>query len=230
MVDMRRVLPSALNPLSVMPVVFLLAIVFWVGYEDVGVFGVALIGLIALGIELYVLRQAHSGVGKSRAADLPLSLEGRVRRSDAHRRSAIFDQTTNLYHRWYLDLRLEEEAERCKRYNYSIAVLVLRAGLIDLSAFSVDDWRGLAVETARLTATAVRNVDLSAALSPMEYAICLIYCDRAGAERALSRLVSVLSDHECQAGISVYPDDGCEPAALIELAKGRLHPVEAAAA
>jgi hypothetical protein len=56
-----------------------------------------------------------------------------------------------------------------------------------------------------------------------------VHCDRKGAERALERLIQELSDKNCKAGIAVFPEDNCEPSALIELARGRMEPVSVAA-
>jgi hypothetical protein len=67
----------------------------------------------------------------------------------------------------------------------------------------------------------VRGVDVTAALSPYEFGICLVHCGREGAERALARMLSELAGYRCQAGIAVFPEEPCEPAALIELARGR---------
>ena len=102
-----------------------------------------------------------------------------------------------------------------------MAVLVLRAGLVNLSDWSVDLWQSRAANAARRTARVVRNVDLSASLGPLEFAFCLVHCDFEGAERALERIVRELSDYACEAGIAVFPDDNCDPPALIELARGR---------
>ncbi len=38
----------------------------------------------------------------------------------------IHDSGIGLHQRWYFDLRLKEESERCRRYGYSMAVVVLK--------------------------------------------------------------------------------------------------------
>jgi hypothetical protein len=137
------------------------------------------------------------------------------------RRQSIREESTGLYFRWYLEMRLQQEAARCDRYKHSMALVVLRAGAVDLTQFSSDLWQSQSAITAERCAKVVRNVDLSAFLAPMEYALCLIQCDRAGAEHAVIRLRGELSEYAVDAGVAVYPDDGCEPLALIELARVR---------
>ncbi len=145
-------------------------------------------------------------------------------RFDRNRQGTIRDETTGLCTRWYLEYRLDEEAARCRRYNHSMSVVVLRTGILDLASFSTDEWQVRSTEAARRAASIVRNVDLSAALTPFEFAICLVHCDRAGAQRAVERLTMELSDYNCEAGISIYPDDGLDPSAMIEVARTRMMP------
>lgn len=155
-------------------------------------------------------------------APLPTrDLASMMKRSDSQRRLAIRDDASGLYQRWYLELRLEEEAARCKRFGYEMAIVAVRAGLIDLSDWSFDLWRQKAAEVARSTASVVRNVDLCASLGPLEFAICLVHCDRTGADLAVERIVAELSGYTCAIGVAVYPGDQFDASALIELARGR---------
>jgi hypothetical protein len=45
---------------------------------------------------------------------------------------------------------------------------------------------------------------------------------------AAERILQEFREYECQIGIAVYPDDECEPRALIELARVRSRLLEAA--
>lgn len=141
------------------------------------------------------------------------------------RRSSIMDETTGLYTRWYFDRRIDEEAARCTRYKHSMAVVVLRVDVVDLTTFSLDGWQKRSLEAAQRAAKVVREVDISAALSPFEFAICLVHCDRQGAYHALDRMMSQLPDYNCEAGVAVFPDEGHEPSTLVELAHARMQPL-----
>jgi GGDEF domain-containing protein len=151
-----------------------------------------------------------------------------MERSVQARRFSIRDESTGLLNRWYLERRLNEEAARCKRYGYSMAVVALKTAVPNLSGISIDGWQDQSADAAQRCLTVIRNVDLSALLGPFEFAICLVQCDRAGAEQAIERLVNELTEYDCTAGIAILPDDDCEPSAMIELARMRSQPREPA--
>jgi diguanylate cyclase (GGDEF)-like protein len=190
----------------------------------------ALVLAAAFGASLFVTWLAHGADQAEKAGAAgenlltQLGIEGRGRR-----RLAIYDETSGLYNRWYLDLRLQEEAERCDRYGLSMAVIVMKlsVGLTDLSE---DTWGRAAADLAQRMARTVRSVDLTASLGPMEFAICLVHCNRAGAERAIARLRRDVAVREAEIGLAVYPEEQCEPRALIELARGRARPLALLAA
>jgi GGDEF domain-containing protein len=150
-----------------------------------------------------------------------------MERSAQARRFSIRDEATGLLNRWYLERRLNEEAARCKRYGYSMSVVVLKAGVPNLANYSIDNWQEQSADAAQRCINVIRNVDLSALLGPFEFAICLVQCDREGAQLAIGRLVQELTEYACSAGIAVLPDDDCEPSAMIELARMRAQPYEA---
>ena len=119
--------------------------------------------------------------------------------------------------------RLAENGARpeAHAFDHPMAVVVVRAGLVDLPDMSNDDWQAKSADAAQRCQRIVRRVDLSAFLAPLEFAICLVHCDRAGAEAALARIKEELADYECEGGAAVFPDDECEPRALIEFARLR---------
>lgn len=199
----------------------------WFASTRLPIPAVGVIAFIALVGEVFALRSLLTT--QRVAAPEPNRMLSLQRRTSQIRRGSIRDDVTGLYHRWYFELRLEEEAARCRRYKLSLAVIVLKAGVVEISSFHSDEWREQAEEAARKTVGVVRTVDLSTALAPLEFAVCLVHCDYAGAERAVERLIAELDGFNCEAGIAVYPDNNCEPAALIELARGRARPVAMAA-
>ena len=101
-----------------------------------------------------------------------------MERSANARRFSIRDESTGLLNRWYLERRLDEEAARCKRYGYSMAVIVLKAAVPQLSAMSIDNWQDKSAEAAQRCLTVdpkrrpqrragpVRVRDLPGALRP----------------------------------------------------------------
>lgn len=149
-----------------------------------------------------------------------------MERSNEQRRVSIRDESTGLLNRWYLERRLEEESARCRRYGYSMAVVVLKAAILQPQGISADGWQVESARAAHRVGQVVRTVDLSAALAPFEFALCLVHCDREGAERAIERLIAELSEYECSAGVAVFPEDDCAARAMIELARVRSRRVD----
>ena len=144
-----------------------------------------------------------------------------MERSNERRGTSMRDESTGLLNRWYLERRLEEESARCKRYGYSMAVVVMKAGILKAEGISAEGWQVESARSAHRVGQVVRTVDLSAALAPFEFALCLVHCDREGAERAIERLMAELSEYECSAGVAVFPEDDCAPREMIELARVR---------
>jgi GGDEF domain-containing protein len=192
----------------------------WFAVDAIGPLAAMVIALAALAGEALLTRRIFFELASVPAGRSPERIATLIGRGEP-RRHAIRDESTGLFNRWYLEQRIEQEALRCDRYDHSMAVIVLRAGIVDLAEFSLDQWQSQSAVTADRCIKVVRNIDLSAFLAPFEFAICLIQCDHHGAEKALSRLREEFSDFAVDAGVGVYPDDGCEPLALIDLARVR---------
>jgi GGDEF domain-containing protein len=155
----------------------------------------------------------------------PAALEQIKRQVEGVRRTVLYDGDIGLYQGWYFELRLREEAQRCDRYGLSFAVIAVR--LLNLQRYDVaeDAWQRQASQAAYLAAKSVRTVDLAASIGAGEFAICLVHCDQAGAERAVLRLAEALRDHPCEIGISTYPEDKLDhPGMLVDLAFSRAQP------
>jgi GGDEF domain-containing protein len=192
----------------------------WIA-SDISLPGLAVLICVLSAIEAALwFRLSAPRMSESSPADEP-RLTTLYQRTAQARRSAVRDEATGLHNRWYLDMRLEEEGERCRRYGLSMAVVVLRTGVVGLGDMSMDGWQEKSAEIAQKTLEVIRKADLSACLAPFEFAVCLVHCDKAGADRAVERLKAQLEDYECDAGIALFPEDDCEPRALIELARVR---------
>jgi GGDEF domain-containing protein len=166
------------------------------------------------------LRFAYDTGLRSRKANegllMKLTSDGR-----GTKRLGIYDSNSGLFNRTYLELRLHEEAQRCDRYGHSMALVVLRFGRVPLADLSTDTWAATASRVGRDMAQTVRSVDITAALGPLEFAICLVHCDRAGADKALKRVLRGFDGDDLEVGIVVHPEDGFTPAEMIDVARGR---------
>ena len=140
----------------------------------------------------------------------------------AKKHIALHDVATAIFHRWYFDLRLDEETRRSQRYGQPVSVIALHVRPTpELSAGAAAE--SLNMEYAQLAARALRAVDIPASLGEFEYAACLPNTDQRGAKATARRLATLLGKLECEIGIACYPND-CQDA-------GRLldHAIEAMA-
>ncbi len=155
-------------------------------------------------------------------APSPQLLESLQRQVDGARRTAIYDPTVDLYQRWYFELRLQEEITRATRYKLSFAVVCLRivaAALVSESTIS--DEAIIRGKAAAAISEAIRSSDVPSVLGGDGFGICLVHCDRKGAETTAARLRHALCGEAVQIGYAVYPDDNCEARQLIQLALSR---------
>jgi GGDEF domain-containing protein len=127
---------------------------------------------------------------------------------------ALYDPSTAIFHRWYFELRLEEEVRRSERYGQCVSVIALR---IDQSAHGSED-QPLNLEIAQLAARTLRGVDIPASLGEFEYAFCLPNTDPDGARITARRLREVLGRGRCSIGIACYPYDSSDSKKVLEYA------------
>ena len=147
---------------------------------------------------------------------------GRLKQTE----TSIRDLATGLLSPWYFELRVEEEAERCRRYGRSMAVIVFKILLRDREISM--DWRSESAEAAQLCISVVRSVDLSSMLGPFEFAVCLVETGQTGAQAVQQRVAQQLAEYECLAGFAVYPSDSLAASGLIRVARDRCDYVQAA--
>lgn len=106
---------------------------------------------------------------------------------------SITDELTKLYNRRYLLVRLGEEIERIKRYDYSVSCM-----MIDLDHFKrVNDKFGhgagdqVLVECAKLLKNSIRVTDILSRYGGEEFFIILPHASLAGAKILAERLRSI---------------------------------------
>jgi hypothetical protein len=138
---------------------------------------------------------------------------------EAAREAVLYDAELGLYQRWYFELRLREEAMRSTRYGSPFALMVVI--MEPQATMSEKTWNLQVARAAYVTARAVRSVDLTAVLDHSVFAICLIHCDRAGAEVAGQRLSASLGAYPHSIGGVIFPDDNLGPDLLLDLARNR---------
>jgi len=151
------------------------------------------------------------------------------RQSQRPNRSILYDEDLGLYQQWYLELRLNEEMARCKRYGLTFALIVIKLHETSWPNMTAHGWDDVS-QAAYMTARSVRTVDLTAALGRGEFAVCLVHCDKDGAEIARHRIESALRLHRPSTGLVVFPLEQVGSKDMIKLARSRALATEARAA
>lgn len=128
-----------------------------------------------------------------------------------------------------LGLRLEQEIRRCKEYGTSLSVVAVRLELPGRSPshaiFSQANF-----EMAELVTLHREALISPTPLGMFEYAFCLPNCERRAAQAITAFIAHSLSRYHCSFGIAVYPDDGEEGNALIQLATAQCGMLQSSAA
>lgn len=148
------------------------------------------------------------------------------------RKMIFVDDLSGLYNTRYLDISLENEIKRAKRFKSSLSLL-----FIDLDYFKeINDTYGHLVgsrllhETAQVLKKGIREVDIPIRYGGDEFIIILVETGREGAVKVAERLRKAIEEHEflvdknlkikmtCCVGVASFPEDAQTKIDLIHLA------------
>lgn len=171
------------------------------------------------------------GTARFISEQVHLSFENALNYTDAQR-LAFIDDLTGLFNTRYLDMALDTELKRAKRFKASLSLL-----FIDLDYFkNVNDSHGhlagskLLIETGKVLKSCVREIDIIIRYGGDEFIVILIETDPKGAARVAERIREAVEHNRfrikddlvikttCCVGIATYPDDAENKSALIHLA------------
>ena len=133
------------------------------------------------------------------------------------RRLVILDPETTLFKRWYFDLRLSEELNRCKRYGSPMAMIAVRRAASSSKA-EPQVPRETEVDFVKVFMRNVRTLDLATKLNESDYCICLPHTDRGGAESVATRLLAEVGTAQISVGVAEYSSEDKESDLIIERA------------
>ena len=141
-------------------------------------------------------------------------LERQVRNA---RKLSILDHQTALLQRWYFELRVAEEAKRCRRYETRMAVVIIK---VQDSNPPKRVWRQEdEMDFVQMFARTLRSVDLAARINEREYAVCLPQTTEEGAAIAATRLLKNSGSYHVTAFMALCPRDGTDYETLVRRAR-----------
>jgi diguanylate cyclase (GGDEF)-like protein len=171
------------------------------------------------------------GTARFIAEQVHLSFENAFKYMDAQR-LVFVDDLTGLFNTRYLDLSLQTELKRAKRFKTHLSLL-----FIDLDFFkNVNDAHGhlagskLLIEIAAVLKSCVREIDVVVRYGGDEFIIILVETDREGADKVAERIRKTIEEDAyrikddlsikitCCVGIATFPDDAEGKSELIHLA------------
>ena len=133
------------------------------------------------------------------------------------RRLSILDPQTALLQRWYFELRIAEEARRCRRYEHTTALILI---CVDASAQPYRTWTQVdETEFVQLFFRSLRSVDLVARIDERTYGVCLPETTLQGAKSVATRLLQAAGAYAVTAKLALCPGDGMDYDALVARAR-----------
>jgi diguanylate cyclase (GGDEF)-like protein len=171
------------------------------------------------------------GTARFISEQIHLSFENSIKYQDAQR-LVFIDDLSGLFNTRYLDLTLQTELKRAKRFKKHLSLLFM-----DIDHFKdINDQHGhlvgskVLIESAKVLKQCVRDIDIVVRYGGDEFIMILIETDRDGAVKAAERVRSSIENHSfkakddlvigltCCVGIATFPDDADNKTDLIHLA------------
>jgi GGDEF domain-containing protein len=204
--------PRALIGIAGLTAVFVVSLLASTAVDASIVVPVAVIA--AFGSGLLIMPSASSEA--QREAERRLLGEHLDRQVRSGRKLSILDPQTAMLQRWYFELRVAEEARRCRRYGTSMAVLFVKVQDADQPdrAWTQDD----EMDFVQMFGRTLRSVDLAARINEREYAVCLPHTDEEGADSAADRMLKNSTGYSVSAFMALCPRDGIDYESLVERA------------
>ncbi len=198
----------------------------FVGLTVVAIFGLALwasplvAALVVAPLALVAAFLAsNASAERSRESARDTISAGLDRHARNGRRLSILDPQTALLQRWYFELRVADEARRCRRYGLGMSVLCIKVE--DDKAHANDpDWTTeVQVDLVQVLARQLRAVDLASRIGEHEFALCLPHTGEEGISSLAWRISQNVSAYELTMRRALAPDQGFDFQALSEAAE-----------
>ena len=149
-------------------------------------------------------------------ASISAGLDRQVRNG---RRLSILDPYTALLERWYFELRVTDEARRCRRYGMGMSMLFITIEEDEGQKDDPDRNTEVQMDFVQVLARSLRAVDLASRISEREFALCLPHTGEEGAMTLAWRISQNVGSYTVTMRKAVAPDDGFDFDTLYEKAR-----------
>jgi diguanylate cyclase (GGDEF)-like protein len=149
----------------------------------------------------------HSRARDTARVNLSAGLDRQVRNG---RKLSILDPHTALMQRWYFELRVADEARRCRRYGMGLSMLFLTIDGEEARANDVDWNTEVQMDFVQVLARSLRAVDLASRTSEREFALCLPHTVEEGALTLAWRISQNVGQYKVTMRKAIAPEDGLD--------------------
>jgi GGDEF domain-containing protein len=150
---------------------------------------------------------------------------GLDRHTRGGRKLSILDPQTALLQRWYFELRIADEARRCRRYGMGMSTLFIKVEDEEAHADDPDWTTEVQMDVVQVLARSMRAVDLASRTGEREFALCLPHTGEEGAQSLAWRISQNVGSYKVTMRKALAPDQGFDYDALCEAAE-EFTPVE----
>ncbi len=171
------------------------------------------------------------GTARFISEQIHMSFENSLKYADAQRLMFV-DDLSGLFNTRYMDMALQTELKRAKRFRKNLSLL-----FIDIDHFKeINDTYGhlvgsqVLIETSAIIKSCVRDIDIVVRYGGDEFIVILVETDQEGARVVSERIRSLMEESPfkmgeklelrvtCCVGIATFPDDTEDRTELIHLA------------
>jgi diguanylate cyclase (GGDEF)-like protein len=135
------------------------------------------------------------------------------------RKLSILDPYTALLERWYFELRVTDEARRCRRYGMAMSMLFITIDEEDGQKDDPDRNTEVQMDFVQVLARSLRAVDLASRIGEREFALCLPHTPVDGALTLAWRVSQNVASYNVVMRRALAPDDGFDFDTLYEKAE-----------
>jgi len=188
----------------------------------------AAVVMVPLALTAAVAVAPNEAAARAREAARATINAGLDRHTRNGRRLSVLDPETALLQRWYFELRIADEARRCRRYGMGMSTLFIKIEDDPAHATNPDWTTEVQMDVVQVLAHQMRAVDLAARIDEREFALCLPHTGEEGAMSLAWRISQNAGAYNVTMRKAIAPGQGLDFDSLYEAAEA-FTPEDAAA-